>query len=419
MAKVNFNIRDNNSSSKSVIMLSFTYLGNRIRISTKEQVYPTHWNKRLQRVREIVDEPKAIEINNNLAELETLVIKVYQGYHKDGVIPQPKEFMQEIENQRRLPQLQNNNRGFWEYFEEFIQSKSKNTKDIRDFDKSLRKHLVCAEKKWGKTLTFSAIKMSENGFIEVMDRYLTFEAINSKGEMGLTTNTVGKQFKNLKVFLRWCFKNEHISSFNLEHLVTKTEEVDKIYLTQEEVDAIFALEGLEEEDETIRDLFIIGIETALRFSDFTRIKPHHIFDGKLSINPIKTEGKKVNNKIVLPVSPKFNAILQKRNGIPPQYNGKLDRFNKKVRRLVELAGIKDIIVIQRSIKGKITEELIEKYKLVSSHTCRRTFCTLMFLKGMPAQVIMKFSGHTTERNFLKYLKLNNEEAIKKYKHFFN
>jgi integrase len=201
--------------------------------------------------------------------------------------------------------------------------------------------------------------------------------------------------------------------------VTKTEEVDKIYLTQEEVDAIFALEGLEEEDETIRDLFIIGIETALRFSDFTRIKPHHIFDGKLSINPIKTEGKKVNNKIVLPVSPKFNAILQKRNGIPPQYNGKLDRFNKKVRRLVELAGIKDIIVIQRSIKGKITEELIEKYKLVSSHTCRRTFCTLMFLKGMPAQVIMKFSGHTTERNFLKYLKLNNEEAIKKYKHFFN
>jgi integrase len=55
---------------------------------------------------------------------------------------------------------------------------------------------------------------------------------------------------------------------------------------------------------------------------------------------------------------------------------------------------------------------------VSSHTCRRTFCTLKFLKGMPAQAIMKFTGHTSERNFLKYLKLDAELTAQKYRGYF-
>ena len=63
---------------------------------------------------------------------------------------------------------------------------------------------------------------------------------------------------------------------------------------------------------------------------------------------------------------------------------------------------------------------VTKYKFeeVSSHTCRRTFCTLKFLKGMPPQAIMKFTGHTSERNFLKYLKLDAELTAQKYKGYF-
>jgi hypothetical protein len=33
-------------------------------------------------------------------------------------------------------------------------------------------------------------------------------------------------------------------------------------------------------------------------------------------------------------------------------------------------------------------------------------------------VIMKFSGHSSERSFLKYLKLDAEVVAKKYKAFF-
>lgn len=418
MAIVKFFIRDPKAVRKTSIMLSFSYSGNRIRISTGEQIFPTHWNNKSEKVRELIDEPEACEINNRLKTLDSLVSEVHQNFLRDGIIPSPKELMQEIENQRIKPTLQNKNKGFWELFEEFVEYKKKQFSDVRDYDKSLRKHLVNGEKRWKKTLTFASIKLKHNGFIELLDEYLTYEAENSKGEKGLTTNTVGKQFKNLKVFLNWCFSNEYVPKFDMKHIITKTEEIDAIYLKQEEVDAIFNLDKLTEKENLIRELFIIGIETSLRFSDFIRIKPHYIVGDKLTLNPNKTKNNK-KNKVEIPISSKFRSILSKRNGIPPIYEGELTEFNKQIRELAKKAGINSQVVITRKIGGVLIETIYEKFELVSSHTCRRTFITLKFLSGMPAQALMVFSSHKTERSFLKYLKLENHVVFEKYKHYFN
>jgi integrase len=418
MAIVKFYLRDPKAVRKTSIMLSFSYSGNRIRISTGEQILPTHWNNKAERVREVIDEPEACEINNRLKTLDSLVSEVYQNFLRDGIIPSTKELMQEIENQRIKPTLQNKNKGFWELFEEFVEYKKKQFSDVRDYDKSLRKHLVNGEKRWKKTITFSSLKLKHNGFIELLDEYLTYEAENSKGEKGLTTNTVGKQFKNLKVFLNWCFSNEYVPKFDMLHIVTKTEEVDAIYLKQEEVDSIFNLKELTEQETLIRDLLIIGIETGLRYSDFIRLKPHYIVDDKLTLNPIKTISSK-KNRVEIPISGTFRSILNSRNGVPPNYDGELTDFNKQVRDLAKKAGVNSKVVIYRKIGGELKEFIYEKYELVTSHTCRRTFCTLKFLNGMPAQAIMQFSGHKTERSFLRYLKIDSQVAFEKYKHFFN
>jgi integrase len=418
MAIVKFFIRDPKAIRKTSIMLSFTYSGKRIRISTGEQIFPAHWNNKADKVREVIDEPEACEINNRLKLMESLVTDVHHNFLRDGIIPSPKELMQEIENQRIKPTLQNNNKGFWELFDDFVEYKRKRLPNVKDFDNSLRKHLLNAEKNWKKPLTFASLKLKDKGLIEILDDYLTYDAINSKGEKGLATNTVGKQFKNLKVFLNWSFSNEYVPKFDTKHIVTKTEEVDAIYLKQEEVDTIFNLDDLTEEDTLIRDLFTIGIETGLRFSDFIRIKPEYIVDNKLTINPIKTITNK-KNIVQIPISSKFRAILNRRNGTPPNYDGELTDFNKAVRELAKKAGINSEVVIYRKIGGKHIETVYQKYELVSSHTCRRTFCTLKFLGKMPANVIMKFTAHKTERSFLRYLKLGNEEVCEQYKHHFD
>ena len=90
-------------------------------------------------------------------------------------------------------------------------------------------------------------------------------------------------------------------------------------------------------------------------------------------------------------------------------------FNQTLRPLCEKAGIDQEVLVQKVSKYGAR---FKKYELISSHTARRSFCNNKFLKGLPASVIMKFSGHSSERSFLKYLKLDAEVAAKKYKAFF-
>lgn len=53
--------------------------------------------------------------------------------------------------------------------------------------------------------------------------------------------------------------------------------------------------------------------------------------------------------------------------------------------------------------------LYKKYQLVGMHTGRRSFATNMYKRGFPTIGIMKLTGHTTESNFLKYIKVSPEE----------
>ena len=173
-----------------------------------------------------------------------------------------------------------------------------------------------------------------------------------------------------------------------------------------------------EKENLIRDLFIVGIETGARYSDFINIKPHYIVDNKLTLNPIKTSNNK-KNRVEIPISSKFRSILNKRNGILPNYEGELTEFNKQISELAKKEGINSKVVIYKKIGGKLIENVFKKFELVSSHTCRRSFISLKFLSGMPAQALMTFSGHKTERSFLRYLKLENQVVFEKYKHYFN
>jgi integrase len=47
---------------------------------------------------------------------------------------------------------------------------------------------------------------------------------------------------------------------------------------------------------------------------------------------------------------------------------------------------------------------------VTSHSCRRSFCTNEFLAGTPVDLIMKISGHKSLRDFYKYIRITPEEA---------
>jgi integrase len=63
--------------------------------------------------------------------------------------------------------------------------------------------------------------------------------------------------------------------------------------------------------------------------------------------------------------------------------------------------------------GMRVDKTYKKYELITVHTARRSFATNMFLNDVPTISIMKITGHKTEKNFLKYIRISPEENAKK------
>jgi integrase len=169
-----------------------------------------------------------------------------------------------------------------------------------------------------------------------------------------------------------------------------SEPVESIYLTKEELDKIRSLDLVDRSNlEKVRDLFIIGCYTGLRYSDFSKICPENIItEGEGTYIVITTQ--KTTTRVVIPLNPVVIEIIRKYGGtIPKAYsNQKMNHFLKVIG---ELAGITNKVQITRTKAGVKTKTAIPKYQLIHTHTCRKSFATNAFLSGVPTLSIMKIT----------------------------
>lgn len=236
-------------------------------------------------------------------------------------------------------------------------------------------------------------------------RYLQNDVDVGAGKMGMMKSTVGKQIKNLKVFLRYCMKHEYIPKQDLDDFKKPTETSDHVYVNEAEIEQLVALDLSDNSKlDVVRDIFVVGCETGLRYSDLSNLTINHISDGLIR-KPIRKTGKKV----VIPVSHRLQQVLDKNNGQLPKSPNSI-YFNYRIKEVCKKAGIDTSFsrMIQRGNRKEETS--VPKYQVISSHTCRRSFCTNQFLKGMPTLLIRKISGHATEKAFLGYIKIDEEKA---------
>ncbi len=157
----------------------------------------------------------------------------------------------------------------------------------------------------------------------------------------------------------------------------------------------------------VRDWFIVGAYTGLRYSDLKRLSKEHI---KGNLIGIKTQ--KTGKEVVIPISKEVRETLNKHNNKLPRMMSN-QKFNKYIKEVCKLAGIDEPISVEET-KGKLKLHKTEpKYNLVSAHTARRSFATNAYLSGLPTINIMKMTGHRTEKSFLQYIKITEEENAKK------
>ncbi len=412
MSRSNFYLKNAKAENSTSIILALSYGGSRLRITTNKSINPVLWNNQKQRAK-TNGYPENADLNDVLDEMSATLNSVYNEFVRNNIEPSKdqlvKAYKKKLQKGSAVPIIVK--KTFWDVFDEFVEYKrTRVSNDVfKDYNNSLRKHLLMVEPQLKRKLRFDDFKNVPNGFMEKLDFYLTYVALNAKKEKGLMVNTIGKQYKNLRAFYNYCFDKSIIEHFSIKHIVSITEETYKVFLSKEEIDRILKLDIECKELEQSKDLFILACLTGLKYGDLLALKPIHIHDDTIDMEMGKTD-----NRIKVPLNTIAKQILNKyKNDIPKPKTS--IRFNNAIREVTKLAKIDyEIELVHKHGNTKRTE-ILKKYEMVSSHTGRRSFCTNLFLEGMPAEAIMVFSGHKSVRSFMRYLKIDSEIAAKKYK----
>lgn len=279
--------------------------------------------------------------------------------------------------------------------DDYVRSKKTSVKKCTiNVINAMKAHLQLFEAHRKEAITFESFDAK---FYEAFVQYLTYDIPQMRRKTqitGLKTNSVGKTVKHLKAFLKDRMWKKVIPYVDLSGYKVPEEEVDSIYLTWEELSLIRHLDLSQcLHLDKYRDLFLVGCLTGFRFSDYSDIRPEEVRSGMLYVNQSKTR-----STVVVPLRKDVERIMiEKYQMQMPQVSNV--NFNWYIKEVVRLAGITENVKIVHKRGNEVTEETRPKYAWVTSHTCRRSFCTNEYLEGTPTNLIMAISGHKTEKAF--------------------
>lgn len=225
-------------------------------------------------------------------------------------------------------------------------------------------------------------------------------------------NTTGKHIKSLKEMMTAAREEGLHENYQttLRAFKILSCEADTIYLTREEITAIEKLDlsaAKHKELDLCRDIFLVGVYIAQRYSDYHRINSTNIIILENGKQAIKLTQQKTKTKVVIPCSPALLRILAKYDcNLPSTYS---QFINDNIKIVCRMAKINQKVEHVETKGAKVVTTQIEKYKLVTTHTARRTGATLMYLEGIDTLSIMKITGHKTEKEFKKYIRVGEEE----------
>lgn len=258
------------------------------------------------------------------------------------------------------------------------------------------------------TLTWDELNQAHiHKFINYLDR---------QGYMGETKSRhIGVYGTIISVSeLQGLHNNGKVGKWLKTHTLNEDERRKQIYLTKEELKSLYDM-PLSGTEERVRDLFLIGCYTSLRFSDYSRIEEGCIGYTKQGTKVIRLKQQKTNGTVVIPIlNDELEALLSKYNyRVPTISEQKLNDHIKEICHKLSDT-IPSLAVLERTLLTKTERELEQakkvEYKrdehgnvvkhhweLVCSHTARRTAITNMYLSHQfTLQQIMSVSGHKKE-----------------------
>lgn len=235
------------------------------------------------------------------------------------------------------------------------------------------------------------------------------------GGRGLRCSSINTMCDQLRSVLNWAVKYNAKVSPTYGDFRTHRPQNHEIALTADEVsrvtyfdvDAFYAgkRKDFRETMKRVRDMFVLSCNLFQRHSDMVRIAPEcfdrHIF----RITQQKTGNLAVVDIDRYAIEPKTTYRILEAYGYEAPYKADVGNYNAKLHQLMRDVGFTENVRIEeRGADGRLVAENVPKWKLVSSHTARRTAITVNVVRGRNVHDLRRCSGHTDLRVFDNYVK---------------
>lgn len=349
-------------------------------------------------------------INKTLDEWENIVTDIFARYeYVEKRIPDTSEFrdlfLDTIGRPTRLTRMldEYENPDFFRTFDQFVREQgTTNQWTHGTFEKfhAIREHLHTFDKK----LSFQTLDESK---MRQYVQYLT--------KRGYINTTMAKNLSFVRWFLRWAHQHGYYGgnlheTFKPRLKGTSGECKEIIYLSRDELSSVMDHQFPPNESglERVRDVFLFCCFTGLRYSDVAKLRRTDVRDDCIVVTT-----KKTRDNLHIELNRHSRAILDKYAG--HRFKGDLAlpvisnvKMNAALKRVGIECGLNTPTRITCFQGANRIEQVLPKWQLLTTHVGRRTFVVTALTLGVPAEIIMKWTGHSDYKAMKPYVAIVDE-----------
>ena len=235
-------------------------------------------------------------------------------------------------------------------------------------------------------------KISDIQITKIDHAFITDYEFWLRSVRNCANNTAVKYIKNFSKIIKICLANNWIERNPFANYKSKVKEVERVYLSEVEIQNIIEKDFKTERLSLVRDIFLFSCFTGLAYIDVKNLTKSHISIGIDGEKWIFTHRQKTESASKIPILPVTQMIIDKYSDHPQSNNE--DKLlpilsNQKMNAyLKEIAGVCEI------------------EKELTFHIARHTFATTVTLtNGVPIESVSKMFGHKNLRTTQHYAKV--------------
>lgn len=363
------------------IYVRVTIRSKRFEFSTNRYINPEKWSNEGTKVKGNIEEARTI--NSQLDYLKNQVLEAEKRLFKKDINITSENLKNELlglsENKRMLVAIfqEHNNK-----MKELV-GKEYASGTVERYTTSLKHTIEFMRWKYN----VSDIEINKIDYAFICDYEFWLRSVRN-----CANNTAVKYIKNFSKIVKICLANDWLDKNPFANYKSKVKEVERVYLSEIEIESIIEKDFKTERLSLVRDIFLFSCFTGLAYIDVKNLTKSHISFGIDGEKWIFTHRQKTESASKIPILPVTQMIIDKYSEHPQCLNqGKLLPIlsNQKMNAyLKEIAGVCEI------------------EKELTFHIARHTFATTVTLtNGVPIESVSKMLGHKNLRTTQHYAKV--------------